>query len=428
MNTSRWLLALAMAALSGALGGSWWAQGHSTNTPAAASGVATHADSAAANAEPQNGRVLYWRDPMKPEVRFDRPGKSPYMDMPLVPVYADASADAGGIAVSSNMRQSLGVRLGRVERAAVPSRIAAVGTVSYDEHLTTLVQARAAGFVSRLRVKAAQDLVRQGQALADLTVPAWVEAEGEYLALLGTDPAGSGALRDAARQRLLLLGIPEDAILALEQERKVPAATTLHAPIAGVISELGVREGAAFMEGALLFRLNGLATVWITAQIPESQAGVLLPGATAEVRASAWPGRVFAGRVQALLPQVDAATRTLTARVVVDNRGGKLVPGMFVSTVFSIPATAAQLWVPSEAVIVTGQRSVVIRVRDDGSFEASDVTTGADAAGKTAILSGLSAGQSVVLSGQFLIDSEASLKSAVKRLASGTTTAAEPTP
>ena len=424
MKSLHWLIALAAATLVGALGGFLW--GHRASPDA--SGTATMGASAEANVEAQKGKVLYWHDPMKPAVRFDKPGKSPYMDMQLVPVYANGAIDSVGIAVSPNMRQSLGVRIGRVERAAVASRIAAVGAVAYDEHRTSLVQARAAGFVSKLHVKATQDRVRQGQVLADVTVPAWVEAEGEYLALLGSEPASSDALRGAARERLLLLGIPETAVAALERERKLPASTTLLSPADGVIVELGVREGAAFAEGALMFRINGLVTVWVNAQVPEFQAGHIASGRAVEVRAAAWPGQVFPGRVEALLPQLDPSTRTLTARIAVDNRAGKLTPGMFVNVALTNPATTPQLWVPSEAVIVTGQRSVVIRLRDDGAFEATDVTIGLESDGKTAILAGLNEGQAVVLSGQFLIDSEASLKSAVNRLSASSPTVPEPTP
>ena len=424
MSTIRWVVALAIASLAGVLAGYMGAHRSSVG----ASGAEVMADSSATHAEPQKGRVLYWHDPMKPEVRFDKPGKSPYMDMQLVPVYASGATDAGGIAVNSSMRQSLGIRIGRVARASMARSMATVGTVAYDEHRTTLVQARAAGFVSRLHVKAAQDRVHLGQALADVTVPAWIEAEGEYLSLLNTESAGNSALRGAARERLLLLGIPEAAVAVLEQERKLPVSTTLQAPADGVIAELGVREGAAFTEGTLMFRINGLATVWVNAQVPEFQAGNVVVGRAAEIRAAAWPGRVFSGRVEALLPQLDPSTRTLTARIAVGNRDGKLTPGMFVTATLANPATASQLWVPSEAVIVTGQRSVVIRVRDDSTFEAVDVTTGSESGGKTAILSGVNAGDSVVLSGQFLIDSEASLKSAVNRLSASSPATPEPTP
>ena len=416
MNTARWIVVVCVAALLSALGGYMWADHGSSEAGATA-------DAAAGS-----GKVLYWRDPMKPELRFDKPGKSPYMNMALMPVYANDKSDPGGVAVSANMRQSLGIRLGRVAKAVMTQSIGAVGSVAYDERRTTLVQARTSGFVVKLHVKAAQDRVRQGQPLAEVTVPAWVEAEGEYLALLSEESDSNATLRGPARERLLLLGVPEAAVLALEQERTVRSITTLTAPIDGVMVELGVREGAAFADGMLLFRLNGVETVWVNAQVLESQAGVLAPGSSAEVRAAAWPGQVFTGRIQAILPQLDPATRTLTARIVVDNRRGRLTPGMFVNAAFKNPVAAAQLWVPSEAVIVTGHRSVVIRERAGGAFEAVDVTIGTEAGGRTAILTGLEEGQSVVLSGQFLIDSEANLESTVNRLSASSSTAPESMP
>jgi Cu(I)/Ag(I) efflux system membrane fusion protein len=208
-------------------------------------------------------------------------------------------------------------------------------------------------------------------------------------------------------------------VQTLEQQRKVAASIALVAPIDGVISELGVREGAAFADGALLFRINGLATVWVNAQLPEAQSGRIAAGAAAEIHAAAWPGQTFTGRIEALLPQLDPATRTLTARIAVDNRSGRLAPGMFVSADLIDGKAVPQLWIPSEAVIATGLRSVVIRARDAGAFDAVDVTTGAESGGRTEIISGLAAGETVVISGQFLIDSEASLKSALNRLSVG---------
>jgi Cu(I)/Ag(I) efflux system membrane fusion protein len=165
-----------------------------------------------------------------------------------------------------------------------------------------------------------------------------------------------------------------------------------------------------------LFRINGLATVWVNAQIPEGQVSMVPAGSTVEAHATAWPGATFTGRVIALLPQVDPQTRTLTVRVALDNPDSRLSPGMWVALDFTAPAAAPQLVVPSEAVIVTGQRSVVIVTDGKGSFDVVAVSTGVEQDGRTPILSGLKEGQSIVLSGQFLIDSEASLTSTVTRL------------
>ena len=363
-------------------------------------------------------KILYWHDPMNPNVKFDKPGKSPFMDMQLVPVYADEANGGSQVKVSADAAQNLGVRLGKVERAALANRLSAVGTVAFDEELLQLVQARVDGYVSRLHVKTTLAPVRRGQPLVEVVAPAWLAAQEEYLALLDTTSSRGAEIRAAARQRLIVLGVPESAIHRLETERKTTASTTIYSPADGVVAELGIRDGASFSAGASLFRINSLRKVWAIAQIPEAQVGAVAPGAEVTVRPTAWAGEEFDGRVVAILPDVDATTRTLAVRVEIDNPGSRLVPGMFVSLDFATLATEPQLLVPSEAVIVTGERSVIIAARDGGGFDAVDVKLGAESGGKTVILSGLSEGQSVVLSGQFLIDSEASLKSAVSRVSS----------
>lgn len=393
----------------GAAGGYWMAR--------------QRTEPAVAGATPLGDRkILYWRDPMVPNARFDQPGKSPYMDMPLVPVYEDEAGGAA-IAVDPVVSQNLGIRLGTVEKTVFQPKLPAVGSVAFDEQLLEVVPARVDGYVTRLHVKAPLQRVRRGEPLADIVAPAWLEAQEEYLALLDAQSDRGVAIRDAARQRLTVLGVPEAEIRTIEKERKTNASDTLLAPIDGVVTELAVREGIAFASGTVLFRINGLRTVWVNAQIPEAQVSMITPRSAVTAHATAWPGTQFKGRVAALLPEVDPQTRTLPVRVVVENVETKLAPGMFVSLEFAGQGEREQLVVPSEAVIVTGERSVVIVARDGGGFDVADVTVGAEAQGKSTILSGLEAGQKIVLSGQFLIDSEASLKSTVSRLST-----AEPQP
>jgi Cu(I)/Ag(I) efflux system membrane fusion protein len=353
---------------------------------------------------------------MVPNQHFDRPGKSPFMDMELVPKYADEAGETNGVRVSPNAAQTLGLRLGRVERVAMVARLRAVGTVAFDEQRLEVVQARVEGYVDRLYVKAPFERVRRGQALADLVAPEWLEAEQQYLLLLDTNADDARALLEAARERLVVLGVPETSIRALEATRKPNATTTVYAPIDGVVAELAVRQGAAFSSGASLFRINGLETVWVNAQVPEAQAALAAASSIVEAHATAWPGAIFQGRVIALLPNVDPQTRTLTARISLENAGNRLSPGMYVTLDFSTRSAEPQLVVPSEAVIATGTRNVVIVARAAGGFEVANVTLGREQDGRTAILSGLTEGQSIVLSGQFLIDSEANLTATVNRL------------
>lgn len=361
-------------------------------------------------------KVLYWHDPMVPGAKFDKPGKSPFMDMQLVPVYADEADGGDGVRVSASASQNLGIRLGTVEKAVLHRQLHAVGSVTFDERLLELVQARVGGYATRLHVKAPLERVRRGQPLVEILSPEWLAAQQEYLALLDGESVSAQRIREAARQRLVVLGVPEAAIRAIETDRKTHPTTTVSSPIDGVVTELSVREGSAFAAGAPLFRINGLASVWVNAQVPEARVSMIPPGAPTTARATAWPGESFAGRVIALLPEVDPQTRTLTARVALDNPRDRLAPGMYVSLEFAGSQNEPQLIVPSEAVIMTGQRSVVIVVREGGGFDVANVTIGTEADGKTTILSGLTEGQSVVVSGQFLIDSEASLRSAIGRL------------
>jgi Cu(I)/Ag(I) efflux system membrane fusion protein len=407
--------AAALLAL-GVGGGYWWA--HSKMMSGTPTGSASPMSMAKPPAAAQgDGKPLYWYDPMIPSQHFDQPGQSP-MGMQMVPKYANegSEGEGGGVHVSPGVVQSLGIRFGTVEKVSLKSGLHAVGSVVFDDRLVELVQARVEGYVTHLNVKAPLEHVHRGQPLATILAPQWLQAQQEYLALADARSQSAQGIRDAARQRLVVLGVPAASIRAVETKHETNATTTLVAPIDGVVTELGVRDGAAFMAGASLFRINGLATVWVNAQIPEARVSMVPTGSTVEAHATAWPGATFKGRVIALLPQVDPQTRTLTVRVALDNTDFRLSPGMWVALDFTAPALAPQLVVPSEAVIVTGQRSVVIVADGKGSFDVVNVSTGVEQEGRTPILSGVKEGQSIVLSAQFLIDSEASLTSTVTRL------------
>jgi Cu(I)/Ag(I) efflux system membrane fusion protein len=366
--------------------------------------------------DPQTGkRILYWHDPMVPTQRFDHPGKSPFMDMQLVPVEEGAD-ESGTVEISPRVQQNLGVRTARVTRGALVRTIDATATVGYDEREVVLVSARANGFIERLRVRALLDPVCKGQPLAELYVPDWVAAQEEYLAVKNLKSADSADLREGARQRMRLAGMTEDLIRTFEARGKVQSHVTLKAPMSGVIAELGVREGAAVMSGAPLFRINSLATVWINVAVPESFGAQVRAGDVVKARVPALPGTAFDGKVEEVVPQVDPATRTLTARVALANPEARLVPGMFVTAQFVSGERREVLLVPSEAVIETGTRRVVMLAEGEGRFKPVNVEIGAESGGQTVIRAGLTAGQTVVVSGQFLLDSEASLKGSAERL------------
>ena len=360
---------------------------------------------------------LYWHDPMYPTQKFNKPGKSPFMDMQLLPVYGgDSGDDDGTVAISPRLQQNLGVRIATVTRGSLAPALVAVGSVAYDERDVALVQARSNGYVERLYVQAPFDPVKKGQPLMELYVPDWIAAQEEYLSTRRLQGAGADGLVDAARQRMRLAGMDDQQIHQVEAGGKVQPRTTMFAPAGGVVAELDARVGMTVTPGAALFRINGLATVWLLADIPEGAAASVRPGAAVEAHTPALPGMIFKGRVNAILPQVDAATRTLKVRIELANPAGRLMPGMF-ATVNVTPADGGQvLQVPSEAVIQTGTRSVVMTAQANGKFLPVEVETGAEANGQTEIRGGLALGQQVVVSGQFLIDSEASLRGTATRM------------
>ena len=355
---------------------------------------------------------------MVPGQKFDKPGKSPFMDMELVPVYADAGADEGQVSISPRLAQNLGIRTVEAREGTLDTGFTAVGAVTVDERAIVAVQSRSAGFVEKLHVRAQYDSVAAGQPLLDLYVPEWLAAEEELVALKASAQPGAAALADAARERLRLLGVPEPEIARIvERGGKPSARVTMVAPQSGIVWEIGARDGMAVMPGTTLFRLAGIGTVWIVAEVPEAQAALVREGAPVEARAAAFPERAFKGRVSALLPEVNAATRTVRARIVLANPGGALKPGMYATVAFGGATGKATVLVPAEAVIRTGKRNVVIVDAGKGAFEPVEVEVGRESGDLAEIRAGLAVGQRVVVSGQFLVDSEANLKGALTRIA-----------
>jgi Cu(I)/Ag(I) efflux system membrane fusion protein len=253
--------------------------------------------------------------------------------------------------------------------------------------------------------------VRKGQALAAVFAPDWLAPQNELLAL---ERAGvAPELIAAARERMQALSIPADLIRRSEETGSAQARFTLLAPASGVVAELGVREGVAVTPGATLFRIAGLEKVWAVAEIPEAQAVRLTRGQKVQAVLQADPSQVFDGQLDEILPQVSASTRTLHARIELDNQAGRLTPGMLLRLRIDGP-TSARLLVPAEAVIRTGRRALVIVRNESGNLLPREVALGAELGDELEVLQGLNAGDQVVASGQFLIDSEARLRSALQ--------------
>lgn len=351
-------------------------------------------------------KILYWYDPMVPTQHFDKPGKSPFMDMQLVPKYADEGVgDASGVRIDPATSQALGLRTATARRGTLSNRLTATGTIDFNQRDVAIVQARAGGFVQRVYARAPGDVVGAGAPLVDILVPEWAGAQAEFLAVRRT---GNPALIQAARQRLALLGMPAGTIASVERRGRPHNVITIRTPTGGLIKTLGVRAGMTVMAGQTLAEINGLGTVWLNAAVPEAIAGPLRPGQTVRATLVAFPGESISGRVSAILPETQADSRTLTVRIELPNRVGRLKPGMFATVWFGGGAQTALL-VPSEALIRTGKRTLVMLALDKGRYQPAEVQAGRESGGETEILAGLREGEKIVASGQFLIDSEASL-------------------
>jgi len=367
-------------------------------------------------------KVLYWYDTMVPQQHFDKPGLSP-MGMQMVPKYADEGAAKDVVRIDPATVQNLGVRTAPVERRVLASAIRVPGTITWDLRQAITISARTDVVVSKLDVRAPYTVVKAGEPLAQLLAPQWSSALAEYDALQHAQSTDAKDLRAASRERLQVLGLTPADIQS--SRHGAGAAITLHAPQAGVVTTLDVREGQRVNAGQTLMTVNGLSTVWIEAALPQAAAGTVRSGTPVVVTVDALPGRLFHGTVETLLPDVDAMTRTQRARIVLDNPDGALSPGMFATVRLTPTPDAAVPVVPDDALIATGTHTRVILAEGNGHFRAVSVRTGRAASGYTEVLDGLHGGEKVVVSGQFLIDSEASLSGALERL---NDTTAKPAP
>ncbi|WP_312493144.1 efflux RND transporter periplasmic adaptor subunit [Pseudomonas cremoris] len=352
--------------------------------------------------------ALYWYDPMYPQQKFDKPGKSPFMDMQLVPRYAEGAAmQTPGVQIDPRQAQNIGVRLASVTRGVLASTLDVSGILAFNERDVAVVQARAAGFVERVYARAPGDVLKAGEPLADVLIPEWAAAQEEFLALRHS---GDNGLIAAARQRLRLSGMPAALISRMERSGQVQSVLTVSSPLSGALQTLEVREGMTVAAGQTLARLNGLDRVWLQVAVPEAQGAALQVGQPVQSRFVGLPGQVVNGTVSAILPATAMDSRTVQVRVELPNPEGNLRPGMTAQVRLAQSSGQPVLQVPSEALIRTGKRVLVMLAEEGGHYRPVEVQAGAENQEQTVILSGLQEGQQVVASGQFLLDSEASLK------------------
>ena len=403
-------------------------------------GDAAAADAAGAEAERE---VLYWRAPMDPNFTSDRPGKSP-MGMDLVPVYADEAGalPEGAVRLDPTFLQRVGVRTGVVERRDLRQTIRTVGTLAHNDRQIAWVNTKFDGWVENVAVNYLGETVEEGQVLFDIYSPELVAAQNEYLQTrsyaerLDADrypevAARARSLVGAARDRLRAWDITDGQIAALEAEAEPRRTLSVLSPVTGVVVEKmdQALDGMFVRPGMNLYKLADLTTIWVDVEIFEHQVESMRIGQRAEVELPYLPGRTYTGTVRYLYPHFDQETRTMTVSVELANPELALRAGMYANVTFEVPVASGALVVPEEAVIPSGVRDLVVLEVAPGIFRVREVEVGPGSEGVVQIRRGLEEGDRIVISAQFLIDSESNLTQAVRALsreADGEPEAAEP--
>jgi len=386
--------------------------------------VPKYAEEAPAPGAAAGKTVLYWYDPMKPEVHFDKPGKSPFMDMELVPKYAEEAPPPGAAAVPPGFsvvriplerRQEIGVTTTRVERRQVGGAVETNGVVAEDEGRVRAVNAKFSGYIEQLFVDRTGQSVRRGQPLLSVYSPDLVATERELLLARenarrltsGAPQAASdaAALLSAARQRLRLWDIPASEIERIEKSGEVSRTLALSSPVSGVVLKKDAVAGLAIAPGMSLYTIVDLSTVWVLADIYQSEIAMTAPGNPAVISAPFLPGETFRGLVDFVYPTLTEETHTAKVRLVIPNPEGHLKLGMFVHVSLSGKGREA-LAVPLSALIQTGERQIAFVEQSAGVYAPREVKTGIQGRDFVEILAGLQEGETVVTSANFLIDSE----------------------
>ncbi len=355
--------------------------------------------------------ILYWVAPMDPDYRRDGPGKSP-MGMDLVPVYAGDEPARDGIAVAPAVVQTLGIRTALAEHRPLGRRVAGVGTVVWDESTLERLHPYVDGWLRDVGAGAVGDTIAAGEVAYSLYSPALIAAQREYLSAR----RGGARLAAGARERLLALGMSAGQIDALERRGRAADRLDRVAESDAVVLAIDAREGSYVTPGTAIMTLADPSRVWVEIEAPQRSAALLAVGQPVRINFDAWPGDIWSGEVQAVYPALDPATRSIRARLTLDNADGRLRPGMLADVHIAAHDEAPVLSVPREAVIPGTDAERVVVALDDGRFAVRTVTTGRRSRERIEILAGLAEGAEVVTSGQFLLDAEASAAQARARL------------
>ncbi|MGI9293697.1 MAG: efflux RND transporter periplasmic adaptor subunit, partial [Pseudomonadales bacterium] len=355
---------------------------------------------------------LYWVAPMDPGYRRDQPGKSP-MGMDLIPVYENDNGDSGTVVISPRVENNLGVRIATVKLAPLAQQIKTVGFVDFDEDRIHHIHSRVEGWIGSLAVTSTGDPVKKGELLFELYSPELVNAQEE---LLAAQRSGNNSLKNAAREKLLSFGVSALQIRALSRRKTALQYLPFHADRSGYVSELNVRHGMFVSPQKKILSIGTLDSVWVIAEVFERQAGWVKPGQHVTMTAQSYNSRSWEGKVDYIYPVLDKKTRSMRVRIEIPNPDEALQPNMFVSLSIFDKAGADVLTVPRESVIRTGAITRVVKAMGDGRYQSVPVQLGRETMGRVEILTGLAAGDVVVTSAQFLIDSESNVDADLARI------------
>jgi len=363
-------------------------------------------------------KLLYWVAPMDANYRRDKPGKSP-MGMDLIPIYEDKDTEVfeQGVVVkiSPAVENNMGVRITEVKAGPLSRIIETVGYVGLDESRVSHIHLRVDGWIENLSIKIEGDRVKKGQHLFDLYSPKLVNSMEEYMQALNSK---NKRLISASREKLSSLGVSKKQIKSLKNKHKVPRIINIYAPQDGIVSMLNVREGMYVKPANRVMTLANLSSVWVLAEVFESQSSWLEFGQPADVALSFVPGRIWSGKVDYIYPSLDAKNRTLRVRLQFDNNDEVLKPNMYANVMIKGSTKRKVLSVPREAVIRSGKNQRVIVAKGNGKFEQREIVAGMESGDRIEINSGVTEGENIVISAQFLIDSEASMKASILRMSS----------
>jgi len=369
--------------------------------------------------EDKKGKILYWRAPMNPTEVYDKPGKSA-MGMDLVPVYAGDTGRPGEVRIDPVIQQDMGVRFGKVKKGPLIHVVRTYGIVTPDETLTAQINLKTSGWIEKIYVDFTGKHVKKGDPLFELYSPELVAAQEGYLAALRTpgQPGTSGGrLLDSARNRLRYFDVPEEFIERLKASGRVQMTVMIRSPLNGYVVKRNAEEGSYVQAGRMVFQIADLSRVWIDAHVYEYELELIETGQQAEMTLPSLPGRTFTGEVAFEYPYLQPKTRDLVVRLVFENPKMELKPEMYADVRIRTVLRGAGLMIPSEAVIRTGKRNLVFLSVGDGKFIPRDVILGPLLTlNRVQVIAGLSEGESVVTSGQFLIDSESNLNEAVQKM------------